>query len=512
LVKGLPILTFYTEVSIVDAMKVILAGYNVDSVVIDELKKNSPPRMDITPETLSASYARISRDPRPADELRAAARAEVEKARRSNRNIIFKMGHHSVAEHAVFNFDIVGVSRFALEEIEKFRLCSYTEKSQRYIKLKDDFVLPDEVKKAGLAEIFIDTIKEQNALYHKLYKRLNPYFYDRYKDMAGNPRNHPVLNGWAKEDARYIVSLAAQAQVGVTLNARNLEFLIRRFASKKLAELNELNNKIYSLAKDVAPSIILFTDANDFDAKTYRDLKKEAQKLLEPGDIKGEGQVSLVSSTPDADSRLVAALFHSASSVPYKTCLERAKKLAVKDKESFLKRTWQYMEFYDFALREFEYLDLQFDIVISAACFAQLKRHRMATITSQPYNPCLGVTIPPSVEAVGCRTEFLDMIQRTDDVYYLMRKKMEFGAEYILTNAHRKRILFKANLRELYHISRLREDRTAQWDIRQVVCRMVELARERMPIACSLIGGKDVFPQVYKKIYGKSPKLDPPKL
>ena len=74
-------------------MKVILAGYNLDSIVIEELKKNSPPREDVTPETLSASYARISRDPRPANELRAIARAEVERARRSNQNIIFKMGH-----------------------------------------------------------------------------------------------------------------------------------------------------------------------------------------------------------------------------------------------------------------------------------------------------------------------------------------------------------------------------------------------------------------------------------
>ena len=58
-------------------MRVLLAGYNVDSAVLEELKKNSLPREDVTPETLSASYARISRDPRPADELRAAARAEA---------------------------------------------------------------------------------------------------------------------------------------------------------------------------------------------------------------------------------------------------------------------------------------------------------------------------------------------------------------------------------------------------------------------------------------------------
>lgn len=218
-------------------MNVFLAGYNLDSEVIEELKKNSPHRDDVTPETLSASYARISRDPRPVNELRAVARAEVERARRSNRNIIFKMGHHSVAEHAVFNFDIIGVSRLALEEIEKFRLCSYTEKSQRYITLKDDFVIPEEVKRAAKKVIFVRTIKAQNELYHKLYQKLRPYFFEKHKDLAGDPKKRYILDGWAKEDARYIVSLATEGQLGMTINARNLEFLIRRFASKNWRSL-----------------------------------------------------------------------------------------------------------------------------------------------------------------------------------------------------------------------------------------------------------------------------------
>jgi len=207
-------------------MKVILAGYNVDSTVIEELKKGNPERGGVTPETLSASYARISRDPRSVDELRALARAEVERAQKSNRTIIFKMGHHSVAEHAVFNFDIIGMSRFAIEEVERFRLCSYTEKSQRYIKLKDDFVIPEEVKKAGKEEIFLKVIREQNDMYQRLYEKLKPYFYDKYSDLAQDRKKHSILDGWAKEDSRYIVSLATEGQLGMTLNARNLEFMI----------------------------------------------------------------------------------------------------------------------------------------------------------------------------------------------------------------------------------------------------------------------------------------------
>src|SRR5512143_879935 len=175
-------------------MRVVLAGYNVDSAVLDELKRGSPPREDVTPETLSASYARISRDPRPVDELRAAARSEVERARRSNRSIIFKMGHHSVAEHAVFNFDLIGVSRLAIEEIERFRLMSFTEKSQRYITLGADFVIPEEVRRAGLETEFVRTVKAQNALYHRLYARLKPFVFAKYAQAAADPRNHGVLD------------------------------------------------------------------------------------------------------------------------------------------------------------------------------------------------------------------------------------------------------------------------------------------------------------------------------
>jgi flavin-dependent thymidylate synthase len=490
-------------------MKVFLAGYNVDSEVLEELKKNSPHREDVTPETLSASYARISRDPRPVNELRALARAEVKKARRSNRNIIFKMGHHSVAEHAVFNFDIIGISRLAIEEIEKFRLCSFTEKSQRYITLTDDFVIPEEIKKAGLKDVFTKTIKAQNALYHKLYKKLKSYFFEKNKEMAENPRKHSILDGWAKEDARYVTSLATEGQLGMTTNARNLEFLIRRFSSKKLTELKEFNKKVFALAKDVAPSILLFIKANDFDSRTYGELEDKARFFLESS---GESKepVSLVDYTPDADTKLIASLLHTISSLSYDQCSRKATQLKQKEKRDYLKTAFQYMEFYDFPLREFEYVNLTYDLIISASCFGQLKRHRMATLTAQRYNPELSVTVPPSVDAVGSRKEFMKMIEETNRVYFLLKDALDCGAEYVLTNAHRRRVLLEVNARELYHISRLREDVTAQWDIRRTAAEMSRLAREVMPLTCLLIGGKDAYPSVYKDVFGKSPKFFPP--
>ncbi|NIM59110.1 MAG: thymidylate synthase (FAD) [Candidatus Aminicenantes bacterium] len=490
-------------------MHVILAGYNVDKEVLEELKKNSPPREDVTPETLSASYARISRDPRPANELRAIARAEVEKARRSNKNIIFKMGHHSIAEHAVFNFDIIGVSRLAVEEIEKFRLCSYTEKSQRYIALEDDLSIPEEIKNSGKQSVFEKTIKAQNSLYKKLYKKLIAYFLEKNKEAASNSKKHFMLEGCAREDARYVVSLATKGQLGMTVNARNLEFLIRRFASQKLAEIKEFNQKIYALAKDVAPSIILFTEPNDFDSKTYPEIAEKARSFLKSS-RKSKELVCLVDFTAEADAKLIASLLHTSSALPYKECFKKAKDFSLEEKKEFLMSAFKYMEFYDTPLREFEYVNLTYDLVISASCYAQIKRHRMATLTAQKYDPELGVTVPPSIEDIGSKKEFMEMMEETNHVYSLLKENMDQGAEYVLTNAHRRRILLKVNARELYHISRLREDATAQWDIRRTAGKMSGLAKEVMPLTCLLIGGKDSYPEIYTDIFGKPPKLSPP--
>jgi len=325
--------------------------------------------------------------------------------------------------------------------------------------------------------------------------------------IAKKSKKHSLLEERAKEDARYVVSLATEGQLGLTINARNLEFLIRRFASKTLAEIRELNKRIYELVKDVAPSIILFTEASDFDARTYGELKEKAGSLMDLEGRESKESVELVDFTPEADEKLIAALLHTSSALPYKECFRKAQCLKHEEKKDLVRTVFKHMEFYDFALREFEYVDLTFNMVVSATCFAQLKRHRMATLTTQHYNPELGVTIPPSVEKVGFREEFLGIMQRTDGVYHQLKEHTEEGAAYVLTNAHRKRVLLKVNARELYHISRLREDRTAQWDIRRVAQEMTEKAREVMPLTCLLIGGKDKYPQIYKGIVGKDPKL-----
>ncbi|MCP2519954.1 FAD-dependent thymidylate synthase [Candidatus Aminicenantes bacterium AC-335-K20] len=514
-------------------MRVILAGYNLDRENIEEIKRLLKEiasylenrertqkeenllekineflnRENLTPETISAAYARISRDPRPVNELREIARKEVERARKSNVNIIFGLGHSSIAEHAVFNLDIIGVSRYAVEEIEKYRLCSFTEKSQRYVLFENDYTIPEELKGSSLLKPFKETIELQNRAYNTFFKKLKEYFYEKYSDKIANSKEKSKIENLAKEDARYCISLATQTQLGATVNARNLELMIRRFLSSPISEIKELGEKIFQEIQGIAPSVIKYTQPTEYFKKTYPELREKAQEIIKNLELKYKSKnsedVKLISWTEQGEDIIIASLLHSSTQKSMNECLFLARTMSREQKREFIKTSFKYMKSYDAVLREFENVDLIFELIMSASCFAQLKRHRMATIIKQDYNPELGFVIPTSIKDCGLEKDFCELIEKTNEVFYRIEKYNPLIAPYILTNSHKRRILLKVNARELYHISRLRADKEAQWEIREKAQKMIELAKEKMPLIFILATGKDKFEEKFKKLFEK---------
>jgi flavin-dependent thymidylate synthase len=481
-------------------MKVFLAGYNLDAEVIAELKGDSA-RQDVTPETLSAAYARISRDQRPINELRQAARAEVEKSRQSNQKIIFGLGHSSVAEHAVFNFDVLGVSRRAMEELEKFRLCSYTEKSQRYITLDSAYITPPEISARWAAD-FHKLQKNLLAAYNQFYEKLKIYVREKHADLAADPQNKNMLEGWAKEDARYITSLAVSAQAGLTVNARGLEKMLRRFASHPLREMRDLGANLHALVKDIAPSIIKYPEANAYDRDTYANLRVYIQKLTNKKSLTSQKikQCRLVDYTKNGDAKILTALTARAANLSYKDALTAVQKMTMRQKREIFKICAQNMQMWDVLLREYELAELTFELIVSASCFAQLKRHRLLTLLASDYEPALGLRLPPAIEAAGLAQDFIRAAKDAENLYARLKKENPVAAEYALTNAHQRRVICKVNLRELCHISRLREDAHAQWDIREISALLTAAARKVFPLTAGFLGGKDKYAELHAKI------------
>ncbi len=482
-------------------MEIKLAGFNIDTSIM-----GGDTAEVYTPETFSAAYARISRSPDSVTSLREQALKDVTKSRKSNKNIIFEMGHHSVAEHAVFNFDVMDISRLALEELEDFRLASYTEKSQRYVTLDGDYYMPESIKASDSASsLYKETIELQNSFYKKAYEILRNYIFETNSELASEKRNRRLLEGWAKEDARYILSLATMGQVGVTVNARVLESMLRKFSISRYQEVVEMGKTIYSLVEPVAPSILLFPEPSTFDTK----LRK--LELPVPGsdnmEIFSSTEPEIVSATENADEKIIAAFIAEYRNCSYRDALDFALEMEQKDKEEFFKELFSDMEFFDRPSREFELPEITFQVSLSSSNFAQLKRHRISTILKCSYDPNLGNTVPKNIEITGLSKEFKKIVDKTNKAYVELGLNFGKDAEYILTNSHRRNIIMSMNLRQIYHFIRLRDDEHAQWDIRELASSLLNKIRTVMPLASTLLCGKSDYVQLFENIYNKKPNL-----
>lgn len=479
---------------IIPTMKVILAGYNVDIDLIEELKKNGEVNAEaLTPETISAAYARISRNPADVNLLRKEAREEVEKARKSNENIVFGLGHSSVAEHACFNFDIIGISRYALEFLENFRLASYTEKSQRYIKIDDDVVLPYEFSESPNKELFLKIINKQNKFYNEAYEKIKAVYIE-----DGMEKKEASLI--AKEDGRYALSLAIKGQLGMTVNGRTLENMIQKLQAYNLKELKELSDKLYNVSYPLAPSLIKYTKPEKYHfvkSTLFSHIKAKPTKVSE-----SEG-VKLYSTTANPDEEILASLLFNKGNMSYQMAREQAALLPFDEKKKIFLEIFKDLKSYHSLLREFESAIFSFEATMSATAFAQAKRHRIGTIIKQDYLPALGVTIPESIKTAGLEDEFMNLVGNVNVVYYRLKDIAPESCNYLLTNAHRRRVQFTMNARELYHFFRMREDIHAQWDIRNIAKNVLDLVKKKAPLTFLLACGKHKFDSVYQEVFNE---------
>jgi flavin-dependent thymidylate synthase len=482
-----------------------LAGYNVEADLLENLDTDG--QEALTPETFSAAYARISRSAEDITALRRQARVDVKKARKSNQKIIFKMGHHSVAEHAVFNWDIIGISRLALEEIEQFRLVSYTEKSQRYVTLEGDYLLPEEIENTESEQLFKDTVALQNAFYEKSFNILKDFIFNKYPHLTEKRTDRNMLEGWAKEDARYILALAVEGQVGMTINARNLEHLFRRFHLSRRAEVREIGKRMYEQVEKIAPSIFLFAQPSQFN-RDLKDSFKDNFAGLKPSEPVTNRATKLVHYSENGDDIILASFLSVFNSVHFNEALEIIKNLDNTEKEKIYRDLFKHMEFFDSTPREFEMADITFEAVISASNFAQLKRHRLATLLPGDYNIKFGNVIPENIKRNGLEKEFLDIIDRTNSVYLKLKERHGDAADYILSNSHRRHIVMKMNLREVFHFIRLRSDKHTQWDIRQLADQILEQVKTVMPLSSLLLCGKSDFVELFESTYNRKPEFD----
>jgi thymidylate synthase (FAD) len=143
-------------------------------------------------------------------------------------------GHLSVLEHACATFRIAGVSRVTTHQLVRHRLCSFSQRSQRYVlEGPPEFVVPPSVAanpRAG--RVYAGAVGSS----HRAYRAL-------------------VALGIPKEDARFVMPGAATSEIVLTANFRELRHLIQvRGARSAQWEIRRLAVAMLRILKRHAPN------------------------------------------------------------------------------------------------------------------------------------------------------------------------------------------------------------------------------------------------------------------
>ena len=204
-------------------------------------------------------------------------------------NHLVEMGHESPIEHVTFTFGIEGISRSCSHQIVRHRIASYSQQSQRYVKLDQfEYIIPPAIESNSEAKrIFIETMERDQKAYDELVDLLlEDILIDKHAADYGScireilkenpdavPDRSKVLDLYAEkflkeygkaekeaiEDARYVFPNACETKMVVTMNARSLyNFFSERCCNRAQWEIRKLADLMLIECEKVAP--ILFSN------------------------------------------------------------------------------------------------------------------------------------------------------------------------------------------------------------------------------------------------------------
>ena len=428
------------------------------------------PRL-LSPETIAVAFAKTSRSPESFREI--AAELSDESSAKFHEKWVVGYGHASVAEHAVLHIAFENVSRVAIETFEGNRLASYTEKSTRYQKWgMDDFTIPPELDGHPLRDEFVNTVRLLFSTYADSLDPAKNLIVERTprRENESDEAYDRRIRSQYVDRCRFLLPAAANANVGMTANARIIEMTIRKMLSHPLVEVRQIGERLKEVSKTETPTLVKYADANEYSVETV--------KQLEGRRLKVEGQrsdwCSLIDYDKDGEKKILAAALYRFDEVPFADALKYVKSLKKKERETLAETLLGKLGKYDTPLRELEYSICTFDLVMDQGAYAEFKRHRMMTQTPQRLTTRLGWTTPLLITEAGFGSRYEAAMEAASKMYEKLHAFNPDVAQYIVPNGFNRRVLAQFNLREAFAFCQLRSAANAHFSIRRVAQKIYE--------------------------------------
>ena len=447
---------------------------------------------ELSEEQIAVAFAMTSRRPEPFDEI--AREVSQEKAADFHERWVLGYGHASVAEHAVVHLAVENVSRLACDLLEDNRLASYTEKSSRYQVMPDDYYfVPDELAgDPSLKSVFVDACEALFQGYVRLIDGCISHLRNTVLQREGE-RDGPYamrLRRVATDHCRAVLPAATMTNVGVTANARALEHAISKLLSARLLEEHQLGHQIREQARLITPTLIKYAEKNDFLARAparQRDMVSRYGLEEEAANTNGSQaknrapEVRLVHFDEHATEKLATALLYGGSHLTYDEVWQKVQALSADARQEIIDESLSGLGPHDAPTREYEVVDYTFEYLMDYGAYREFKRHRMQSYLPQPLTVANGYRVPAVVAEAGLAGEFEEAVGVAERAFWKVHEQSPAVAQYLVTHAHNRRVLSKLNLRECYHLFKLRTSEMAHFSIREPAEEALRLAVEVHP-------------------------------
>ena len=439
----------------------------------------------LTEEQIAVAFAMTSRVPDPFDVI--AQRVSEEKAADFHERWVLGYGHASVAEHAVVHLAVENISRLACDGLEDNRLASYTEKSSRYQVIDADcFHTPAELDgHPALKREYEATCPHLFAVYQQLIDGCIEYLRGVHpkRGRESDAAYHLRLRRIATDGCRSVLPAATLTNVGVTANARTLEHGISKLMSSELAEERQLGESVREQGRAVTPTLIKYADEVEY-------LKQRPQVWRGLAEHLGEDEeeplpsveVCLAHYDHQAEEKLAAALLYGASKSDYSALWRRVQAMTTEQRQRVIDDSLSGIGPHDAPPRELEVVDYTIEFLLDYGAFREFRRHRMQTYLPQPLTVAHGVRIPSVITDAGLEALFADATGAAERTFHKICEEVSpVVAQYIVTHAHNRRLLSRLNLRECYHLFKLRTSQMAHESIREPMLEALRLVSEVHP-------------------------------
>ncbi|MDH8679883.1 FAD-dependent thymidylate synthase [Fusibacter bizertensis] len=172
---------------------------------------------------------------------------------------LMDFGHYSPLEHVSFTFAIEGVSRVLTHQLVRHRIASYSQQSQRYVKLDQfEYIVPPAIESSPKAKaIFVKAMEDDQEVYSKLVDLLEAEYNIKNLEAGMSAKKAKAsAEKSAIEDARFVFPNACETKIVMTMNARSLiNFFNHRCCTRAQWEIRALADELLKTVKAVAPTL-----------------------------------------------------------------------------------------------------------------------------------------------------------------------------------------------------------------------------------------------------------------